>query len=65
MTHKFHNKKSIFWLLGVALVIGGFLAFALTVPGSTSPTTETPAVHVPNMQNVPPPSAPHLQLDVQ
>jgi hypothetical protein len=63
MTHKFHNKKSIFWLLGVGLVIGGFLAFALTVPGSTGPSTEGPEVNVPSMQNIPPPSAPNMKLE--
>ena len=65
MTGKFHNNRSIFWLLGVGLLVIGFLAFAVIVPNATSPGSEGPDVNVPNMQHVPPSHAPHMQLDVQ
>ena len=64
MTRKFHNNKSIFWLIGMGMLIGGFLAFALIVPARTpTPGTETPELRVPNMQNVPPAHAPNMQLE--
>lgn len=66
MARKFHNTKSIFWLIGMGVLITGFLAFALIVPNrTTTPGTETPELRVPNMQNVPPPHAPNLGLETQ
>lgn len=66
MTRKFQNKRSIFWLIGMGVLIAGFLAFALIVPNRTeAPGTEAPDVRVPNMQNVPPPNAPNLGLETQ
>jgi len=65
MTRKFHNKKSIFWLIGMGVLITGFLAFALIVPNRTTPGSETPELRVPNMQNVPPPQAPNMGFEVQ
>lgn len=64
MTHEFHNKKSIFWLIGMGVLITGFLAFVLIVPTrSPTPGTGGPELRVPNMQNVPPAHAPNMQLD--
>ena len=64
MTREFHNGKSIFWLIGMGVLITGFLAFALIVPNRTAtPGTEGPELRVPNMQNVPPAHAPNMQLD--
>jgi hypothetical protein len=66
MTRKFHNKQSIFWLIGMGVLIAGFLAFALIVPNRTAtPAAETQDLRVPNMQNVPPPQAPNLGLETQ
>lgn len=66
MTRKFHNKKSIFWLIGMGVLIAGFLAFALIVPNRTpTPGSEAPELRVPNMQNVPPPNAPKMGLETQ
>lgn len=66
MARKFHNKKSIFWLIGMGVLIAGFLAFALIVPNrTTTPGTEAPELRVPNMQNVPPPHAPNLGLETE
>ena len=66
MTRKFHNNKSIFWLVGMGLLITGFLAFALIVPNRAPvPGTEAPELRVPNMQNVPPAHAPNLGLETQ
>ena len=64
MTHEFHNKKSIFWLIGMGVLIAGFLAFALIAPNrAPAPGSEAPELRVPNMQNVPPPHAPNLGLE--
>lgn len=66
MTRKFHNNKSIFWLIGMAVLITGFLAFALIVPNrAPAPGSEAPELRVPNMQNVPPPSAPNLGIETE
>ena len=65
MIGKFHNKNSIFWLLGVGLLVVGFIAVALIAPNATSFSDEGPDVNVPSMQHVPPQQAPHMQLDVQ
>lgn len=66
MTRKFHNTKSIFWLIGMGVLIAGFLAFALIVPNRTpAPGSETPELRVPNMQNVPPSNAPHMGLETE
>ncbi|HEY6722521.1 MAG TPA: hypothetical protein VI197_00780 [Polyangiaceae bacterium] len=66
MARKFHNKKSIFWLIGMGVLITGFLAFALIVPNrAPAPGTEAPELRVPNMQNVPPQNAPNLGLETQ
>lgn len=66
MTRKFHNNKSILWLISMGVLIVGFIAFAVLVPSrSPVPGSEGPEVNVPSMQNVPPPSAPNMQLDTQ
>lgn len=66
MTRPFRNKKSLWWLLGMALLITGFLAFSIIVPSRTEPPgSEGPDVNVPNMQNVPPPGAPDMQLQTE
>lgn len=66
MTRQFRNNKSILWLISVGVLIIGFIAFALIVPGqSPVPGSEGPEVNVPSMQNVPPESAPNMQLETQ
>lgn len=64
MTRKFHNKKSIWWLIGMGLLVTGFLTFALVMPNRSQPSVG-PEVNVPNMQNVPPSHAPNMQLDIE
>ena len=63
MTRKFHNKKSVFWLIGMGVLITGFLAFSLIVPNLTPTQAPEPELRVPNMQNVPPANAPHMGLE--
>ncbi|HVY31962.1 MAG TPA: hypothetical protein VHB79_35750 [Polyangiaceae bacterium] len=51
----FTDRRRIFWLGGVALLIFGFLTAALLLPATSNPAQNLgPAVHVPRMQNVPP-----------
>jgi len=64
MTRAFANKKSIFWLAGVFVLVVGFLVAALVLPAtSRTPGSEQPNIQVPKMQNVPPADAPKLRLD--
>jgi hypothetical protein len=50
----FADRRRIFWLGGVALLIVGFLMAGLLLPSTSDPTRNLgPAVHVPRMQNVP------------
>ena len=65
MTRKFHNKKSVFWLIGVGVLITGFLAFALIVPNLSPTQAPEPELRVPNMQHVPPSNAPHMGLETK
>ncbi len=66
MTRPFANKKSILWLIGLSLLIVGFLAFATIVPHRTAtPGSGGPEVNLPSMQHVPPSHAPHMQLDTK
>jgi len=65
MTRKFHNKKSAFWLIGMGVLITGFLAFSLIVPNLSPTPASEPELRVPNMQNVPPANAPHMGLETK
>lgn len=66
MKHPFRSKKSALWLLGVGLLIAGVLAFMVIAPNRAAPFgAEDPDVNVPNMQNVPPPTAPKMKLDTE
>ena len=64
MARAFANKKSIFWLAGVFVLVVGFVVAALVLPAtSKTPGTGQPNIQVPKMQNVPPAQAPKMRLD--
>ena len=62
----FFNKRSILWLVGVAILVVGFLVLAVVLP-ARSPVKggEGPSVDVPNMENVPSENAPKMTLDTE
>jgi hypothetical protein len=62
----FTDKRRVFWLGGIAVLILGFLAAALLLPSNAPiPGAGGPDVHVPRMQNVPSEDAPKMKLDVE
>jgi len=62
----FKNKRSMFWLAGVFVVVVGFIVAALVLPARAPvPGAEGPSVNVPRMQNVPPENAPKLGLETE
>ena len=64
MARAFSNKRSIFWLLGLFILVAGFIAAAVILPAtSKTPGSDQPQIQVPNMQNVPPAAAPKMRLD--
>lgn len=61
----FTDRRRVYWLGGVTLLIVGFVAAALLLPSMSDPTRDMgPAVHVPRMQNVPA-SDERMKLDTQ
>jgi hypothetical protein len=66
MPNGFKNKRAIFWLGGITILVVGFLVAAIVLP-TTAPTPGTggPDVRVPRMENVPPEQAPKMKLDVE
>lgn len=61
----FTDRRRVFWLGGVTLLIVGFVAAALLLPATSDPTRNLgPAVHVPSMQNVPA-SGERMKLETQ
>jgi hypothetical protein len=59
----FTDKRRVFWLGGITVLIVGFLVAAFVLPQTSDPTKGLgPAVHVPKMQNVPP-DGEKLKLD--
>jgi hypothetical protein len=66
MPNGFKNKKSAFWLAGIALLVVGFLVAAIVLPMNTpTPGAGGPDVTVPRMENVPSEGAPKMKLDVE
>ena len=64
MARAFTNKKSVFWLAGLFVLIVGFVVAALVLPAtSKTPGADQPNIQVPKMQNVPSPDAPKMRLD--
>lgn len=51
----FTDRRRAAWLVGLAVLIFGFVLAALLLPSLHDPMREAgPSVHVPRMQNVPP-----------
>jgi hypothetical protein len=61
----FTDSRRIFWLAGVGVVVFGLLAAFVILPATSSiGRDQGPKIDVPGMQNVPPPEAPNLKLDL-
>lgn len=66
MSKPFESKRAALWLGGVAVLVLGFLAAALLLPATApEPGSGDPEIRVPRMENVPPPDAPKLKLEVE
>ena len=64
MTRAFFSKQSILWLVGVVVLVVGFVVAAVILPAtSKTPGADRPDIQVPKMQNVPPAAAPKMQLE--
>jgi hypothetical protein len=61
----FSDSRRYFWLGGVLVLFVGLLVALLVLPAtSRTPGAEQPDIHVPKMENVPPPEVPRMQLPV-
>jgi hypothetical protein len=62
---QFTDKRRVLWLAGIGVLVLGLLAAFVVLPmRAGGKGAEGPAVDVPKMQNVPPETAPKLNLDV-
>ncbi len=59
----FMNKKSIWWLVGMAALVVGFLVVAMLPIREPVKGLDEPAVNVPSMENVPPDGALKLETE--
>jgi hypothetical protein len=58
-------KRAVLWMVGMFLLVGGFLAAAILVPHTVEPYgANTPAVELPRMVNVPSPHTPKMEIDL-
>ncbi len=61
----FQDKKSVWWIVGVAAaLIALFIAF-VAVPSMTPIKNDGVEVDVPRMENVPPPAADRMKLELE
>lgn len=59
----FRDNRRVLWLLGVAALIVGVLAWGVFGPGTEElPGSQAPGAQLPSMANVPGESAPHLEV---
>lgn len=61
----FMNKRSIFWLIGMALLVIGVLVVLILPTQTPVKGLDEPSVNVPNMENVPSENAPNLKLETE
>ena len=62
----FTDKRRVFWLGGIAVLVLGFIAAAILLPISApTPGAGGPDVRVPKMENVPSEDAPKMKLEVE
>jgi len=62
VSNQFKDKRRVWWISGVALLILGTLAALTVLPARSPNVPEGPKIHVPAMQNVPSRDAPKLHL---
>jgi hypothetical protein len=62
----FQDKKSVWWILGVAAAfVALFVAYFIVPSRTPGPDGGGPSVDVPRMENVPPPAAERMKLESQ
>ena len=62
----FTDKRRVFWLGGIAVLVLGLLAAALLLPSNAPiPGAGGPDVRVPKMENVPSENAPKMKLELE
>jgi len=59
----FMNKKSIWWLVGMAVLVVGFLVVAMLPIREPAKGLDEPSINVPSMENVPPDGALKLETE--
>jgi hypothetical protein len=58
----FTDTRRVLWISGVFLLFAGLLAAFVILPASREVKTG-PDIHLPKMENVPPPDAPRLGVE--
>ena len=53
MSNEFKDKRRVWWISGVALLVLGTLAALIVLPARAPDVPAGPKVHVPAMQNIP------------
>jgi len=63
----FFSKQSVLWLVGVFVLVAGFLIAAVILPSTSfkKEKVEGADVQVPKLQNVPPPGTPKMRLEAE
>jgi hypothetical protein len=62
VSNEFRDKRRVWWIGGVALLVLGTLAALTVLPARSRNVPEGPQIHVPAMQNVPSNDAPKMHL---
>jgi hypothetical protein len=62
----FQDKRSVWWICGVAMaIVAPFVAFVVVPSTTPTPGAGGVEVDVPKMENVPPPAAARMKLESQ
>jgi hypothetical protein len=62
VSNEFKDKRRVWWIGGVALLVLGTLAAFIVLPARAPDLPAGPKIHVPAMQNVPSNDAPKMHL---
>jgi len=62
MSNEFKDKRRVWWIGGVAILVIGTLAAFIVLPARAPDVPAGPKIHVPAMQNVPSNDAPKMRL---
>jgi hypothetical protein len=62
VSNEFKDKRRVWWIGGVALLVLGTLAAFIVLPARAPDVPAGPKIHVPAMQNVPSHDAPQMHL---